>query len=74
MHDGLSGREGSFSTDSWDSLKGVASISTLDALDFGDYDSECLSDPSLCQQGLSLSFWLRHKRKCIFSFCVIFYW
>ena len=28
-----------------------------------DVQSECLGNPSLCHQGLSLGFWLRHKRK-----------
>ena len=44
-------------------MNGVASIQSWDFLDFGDYNSECLSDPNLCHHGLSLSFWLRHKRK-----------
>ncbi|XP_078344004.1 uncharacterized protein LOC144629648 [Oculina patagonica] len=65
VYDGVSGKKGTFSTESWDSLKGVGSITAFDALDVGDYNSECLSDPNLCHQGLSLSFWLRHKPRFI---------
>ncbi|KAJ7382746.1 hypothetical protein OS493_033031 [Desmophyllum pertusum] len=64
-YDGLSGRRGVFSSDNWYPVKGVASITAFDSVDFGSYNSECLSDPNLCHQGLSLSFWLRHRPRFI---------
>ena len=62
-YDSVSGRSGTFRNGNWYRLNGVASIIAWDTLDFGDYNSECLSDPNLCHQGLSISFWLRHRRK-----------
>ncbi|KAJ7382747.1 hypothetical protein OS493_033032 [Desmophyllum pertusum] len=62
-YDSLSGRSGTFRDPRWSTLKGVASITAFDSLNLGQYNSECLSNPNLCHQGLSLSFWLRHRRK-----------
>ena len=43
--------------------KGVASKNLWDYVDLQSYEWECISDPSACSQGLSMSFWLRFKRK-----------
>lgn len=56
-------KKGTFLTENWDSLKGVASVTASDFIDFDSHESECLNEPSLCQHGFSLSFWLRHKCK-----------
>lgn len=64
---GTSGRRGEWSTNpnsnQWYVERGVGSKTGNNYLDLGDYKSECLSDPNLCPQGLSLSFWLRYNRK-----------
>ena len=63
-YDGISARKGLwYSSSWWFSEKGVASKNIYDYLNFDSYKSECLSDPNLCHQGLSLSFWLRYNRK-----------
>lgn len=28
---------------------------------FGDVASECISNPALCEQGISVSFWMKHQ-------------
>ena len=64
MYDGASGRRGvAPKTDYWYAEKGLVSIVTWNFFDLERYKSECLSDPNLCHQGLSLSFWLRYRRK-----------
>ena len=62
---GTSGRRGEWylNTNRWYVERGVGSKTGNDYLDLGDYKSECLNDPNLCPQGLSLSFWLRYNRK-----------
>ncbi|XP_078344750.1 uncharacterized protein LOC144630294 [Oculina patagonica] len=60
-YDSVSDRSGTFKHFGWYTLNGVASINVLEHLNLGDYSSHCLSDPNLCHQGLSLSFWFRHR-------------
>ena len=63
MYDGFSGRRGVWQHWWWYVQKGVASKNLWDYVDLQSYEWECISDPSACSQGLSMSFWLRFKRK-----------
>ena len=61
FHDLLSGRNGIVSNNGGKEQQGILSLqnASFASIDFRD---SCISDPFLCEQGLSVSFWLRHKR------------
>ena len=62
FQDLLSGRHGVVLNNGGEEQQGILSLQDTSSATINFRDS-CISNPSLCEQGLSVSFWLRHKRK-----------
>ena len=62
FQDLISGRHGVVSNNGGEEQQGILSLQDTSSATINFRDS-CISNPSLCEQGLSVSFWLRHKRE-----------
>ena len=61
--DALSSRQATAEGTGVDSDMSVLSLHGHNSgyVDVGDFGGECISNPALCIQGLSVSFWMKHK-------------